>query len=71
MGKIKIKIFTDKEIIHYNDCNFDRTNFHKLHTIAVNDNHFMFNDNLYDKIDGVAMGSPLGPTHTVPRGRKK
>ena len=28
----------------------------------MKDNHFLFNGFLYDQIDGVAMGSPLGPT---------
>ena len=30
--------------------------------LAVKENHFLFNGRLYDQIDGVAMGSPLGPT---------
>ena len=29
--------------------------------ICVKANHFLFGDNLYDQVDGVAMGSPLGP----------
>ena len=29
--------------------------------MAVSDTYFLFNDNLYKQIDGVAMGSPLGP----------
>ena len=29
---------------------------------AVKDNLFLFDENLYTQIDGVAMGSPLGPT---------
>ena len=30
--------------------------------LATLDNHFLFNNEIYKQIDGVAMGSPLGPT---------
>ena len=33
----------------------------KLVNYCVKQNHFAFIDNIYDQIDGVAMGSPLGP----------
>ena len=33
----------------------------KLLTIATKDQLFQFNGDLYKQIDGVAMGSPLGP----------
>ena len=33
----------------------------KLLTFAAKENHFSFNSDLYDQVDGVAMGSPLGP----------
>ena len=29
---------------------------------AVKDNHFLFNGVLYDQVDGVTMGSTLGPS---------
>ena len=41
---------------------FDRTDFKKLLDLAVLDTHFLFNDKIYKQIDGMAMGSPLGPT---------
>ena len=40
----------------------DRTQFRKLLSFAVKENHFVFNGQLFDQIDGVAMGSPLGPS---------
>ena len=33
----------------------------KLLTICTKNVHFSFNNNIYIQIDGVAMGSPLGP----------
>ena len=33
----------------------------KLFTIATKDQFFQFNGDLYKQVDGVAMGSPLGP----------
>ena len=40
----------------------DRTQFRKLLSFAVKENHFVFNGQLFDQINGVAMGSPLGPS---------
>jgi len=34
---------------------------HKLLEFATKKSHFLFDDQYYDQIDGVAMGSPLGP----------
>ena len=33
----------------------------KLFAFATSESHFLFNNKIYDQIDGVAMGSPLGP----------
>ena len=55
-------MFADDNIVNYNGCKFDHSNFKKLLSFAVKDNHFLFNGVLYDQIDVVAMGSPLGPT---------
>ncbi|MEC8569013.1 MAG: reverse transcriptase domain-containing protein, partial [Pseudomonadota bacterium] len=35
--------------------------FHELLTLATLNVEFSFNDNMYRQVDGVAMGSPLGP----------
>ena len=39
----------------------DRSQFIKLLSLAVRNCHFTFNNRVYQQIDGVAMGSPLGP----------
>ena len=36
-----------------------RSELRKLFMIATSQTHFLFNGNYYDKVDGVAMGSPL------------
>ncbi len=40
---------------------FDRSQFIKLLSLSVKKCHFIFNGRIYQQIDGVAMGSPLGP----------
>ena len=53
------KLFpTDTTFFH----GFDKVNFRHLLTLAVMDNYFIFDNVLYMQIDGMAMGSPLGPT---------
>ena len=39
----------------------DRSQFIKLLSLAVRNCHFTFNNRIYQQIDDVAMGSPLGP----------
>ena len=39
-----------------------KTEFSKLLTLATTESFFIFNGTCYKQIDGVAMGSPLGPT---------
>ena len=38
-----------------------RKDLEKLLTICTQESHFQFNGKFYDQVDGVAMGSPLGP----------
>ena len=40
---------------------FSLIQFKKLLCFAVKNCHFLFNGNVYEQTDGVAMGSPLGP----------
>ena len=40
----------------------DKENFKKLLTLATKESFFLFNNKFYKQLDGVAMGSPLGPT---------
>ena len=39
-----------------------KTVFKELFSLATKDSHFIFDGTLYKQIDGVAMGSPVGPT---------
>jgi hypothetical protein len=45
-----------------NSLTLSRDNFIKLMNWAVDSVQFSFNDTIYCQIDGVAMGSPLGPS---------
>ena len=40
----------------------NKSEFENLLSLATQESYFMFNDILYKQQDGVAMGSPLGPT---------
>ena len=40
----------------------NNSEFENLLSLATQESYFMFNDILYKQSDGVAMGSPLGPT---------
>ena len=51
------ELFTDSN--QYNG--FSRTQFRKLLNLACTENIFIFDNNLYQQIDGVAMGGSLGP----------
>ena len=55
-------LFDEQNTIYYKDCKLDRSNFHKLLTFHVRENYFLSNGKLYNQVDGVAMGSPLGPS---------
>ena len=39
-----------------------KTDFKELLSLATKDSHLIFDGTLYKQMDGVAMGSPLGPT---------
>ena len=43
------------------DLKISRKDLQKLFQFATNQTNFLFNGNMYDQIDGVAMGSPLAP----------
>ena len=40
----------------------NKEDFHSLLSLATKESFILFNGNFYKQIDGVAMGSPLGPT---------
>ena len=52
-----LKEFTVNEYTVSDSCHFKQ-----LLTLAVESSCFVFNDLYYKQIEGVAMGSPLGPT---------
>ena len=45
-----------------NTTNLLRDNFTKLMKIATSEVEFSFNSTMFKQIDGISMGSPLGPT---------
>ena len=51
------KVFTNSTKFH----GFSIFEFRKLLNLAVKNCHFLFNGEVYQQVDGVAMGSPLGP----------
>ena len=55
-------LFEDRDTLLFGDCKFNCDHLCKLLTFAVKDNHSVVNGRLYDHIDGIAMGSPLGPS---------
>ena len=43
------------------DIKFTKRELHKLFRLATTETHFTFNGSIFDQIDNVAMGFPLGP----------
>lgn len=46
-----------------NILNIDCNDLKKLLSFTKSRTHFLFNGNLCDQVDGVAIGSPLAPLH--------
>ena len=55
-------LFAENEEIWVDSCVFIAFQFKKLLEFGVRDDHFIFNNHLYEQVDGVAMGSLLGPS---------
>ena len=59
-------VFNETNTLHYRYCSLNRTQFRHSHKsrkllgFAFKENRFAFNGQLFDQIDDVAMGSPLG-----------
>ena len=51
------KLFKESETVE----GLSKTEFKKFLPLATKDSHFIFDGTLYKQVDGVAMGSPLGP----------
>ena len=56
-----INIAIDTIFRNYPNVKFTRKELQKLFKIATPETHFIFNNEIYDQIDGVSMGSPLAP----------
>ena len=52
------KLFSENKTVH----NFNKDQFKYLLTLATKESCFLFDEELHQEVDGVAMGSPLGPT---------
>ena len=52
------KLFSENETVH----NLNKDQFKCLLTLATKESYFLFDEELYQQVDSVAMGSPLGPT---------
>ena len=55
------KASTDNWFNKMYDLDLSRSDLTELLRVATKHQLFQFNGNLYEQIDGVAMGSPLGP----------
>ena len=56
-----INIAVDTILQNYPNVKFTRKELEKLFKIATSETHLIFNNEIYDQIDGVSMGSPLAP----------
>ena len=57
-----INICLDKLFANTNTMNnLNRTQLYKMLSFTLKQNHFLFDGKVYNQVDGVAMGSPLGP----------
>ena len=54
-------LFSETDVLSFNGCSFGKAHFKEHLEFAVKNNNFIFNNQLYEHFDGVAMGSPLGP----------
>ena len=58
LNSIIEKLFPENETVH----NFNGDQFKCSLTLATKESFFLFDEELYQQVDGVAVGSPLGPT---------
>ena len=56
-----IDIAVDLLIVNEPNIGMTKCELKKLFQFATSKSHFLFNDEVFDQVDGVAMGSPLGP----------
>ena len=56
-----LDIAVDKILRNEPDLKINKKELKQLFIFATSQSHFIFNGKIYDQIDGVTMGSPLGP----------
>ena len=56
-----INLATDLIFENNPEIKISKNDLKELFRFATSESHFLFDGNFYDQIDGVAMGSPLGP----------
>ena len=56
-----VNIAIDVIFENYPNVKFTRKELQKLFKIATSETHFIFNNEIYDQLDGVSMDSPLAP----------
>ena len=58
-----INICVDQLFLNNDKVNdLSKTEIHRLHSLVTAESYFIFDGEYYKQLDGVAMGSPLGPT---------
>ena len=55
-------LFRETDTLRFEDCSFYKIQLKKLLELAVKENYFIFDDQIYDQRDDVAMTSLLGLT---------
>ena len=51
------KLFSENETVH----NLNKDQFKCLLSSATKESYFLFDEKLYQQVESIAMGSPLGP----------
>jgi hypothetical protein len=59
--KETIDLAVDMVLDHHKDIKMSKVQMRKLFVFATSHTHFLYDGQYYDQIDGVQMGSPLGP----------
>ena len=54
--------FAETDEVRVDNRVFTGSEFRKLLEFAVKNNHFIFDNHLYEQVDGVVMDNPLGPS---------
>ena len=61
IDKLLDKIFMSTDTLLFEDVYFTKENLRTALNLCSKDQLFLFNEEIYEQIDGNSMGSPLGP----------